>query len=146
MKKERMSEEGIRNNFSYSIALIRRSLADIGRKTMLYAVAVRLPDGTVHAEARRSRQPPYDHPYRGLSIGGWVFLWEAFSLLFFAGQETSNQLKRPTPAIGRESNLQVPLKRKRKPSTRSLDLFAYQPYLGLRPRLSRVSPGTICSP
>ena len=30
----------------------------------------------------------------GLSIGGWVFLWEAFSLFFFSGQEASNQLKR----------------------------------------------------
>jgi hypothetical protein len=94
-EKERLSEEGIRNNFSYSIALIRRSLADIRRKTMLYAVAafafltVRyMPKPGVPANLLTTILT------EGLSIGGWVFLWEAFSLLFFAGQETSNQLKR----------------------------------------------------
>jgi hypothetical protein len=29
----------------------------------------------------------------GISIGGWVFLWEAFSLSFFSGQEIHNRLK-----------------------------------------------------
>jgi hypothetical protein len=30
----------------------------------------------------------------GLSIGGWVFLWEAFSLFFFTRQKILIRLKR----------------------------------------------------
>lgn len=94
-EKERLSEEGIRNNFSYSIALLRRSLADIRRKTMIYAVAAfafltlrYMPKPGVPANLLTTILT------EGLSIGGWVFLWEAFSLFFFSGQETSGQLKR----------------------------------------------------
>ncbi|MGI6662911.1 MAG: hypothetical protein ACOX4B_05475 [Bacillota bacterium] len=94
-EKERLSEEGIRNNFSYSIALIRRSLADIRKKTMVYAVAA-----FAFLTVRYMSRPIVPANLlttiltEGLSIGGWVFLWEAFSLFFFAGQETSHQLKR----------------------------------------------------
>lgn len=94
-EKERLSKEGIRNNFSYSIALIRRSLADIRKKTMVYAVAA-FAFLTVRYMSRLGVPTNLLTTIltEGLSIGGWVFLWEAFSLFFFAGQETSNQLKR----------------------------------------------------
>lgn len=93
--KERLSVEGIRNNFAYTIALIRRALSDIRKKTIIYAVAalvfltLRYMSGVgVPANLMTTILT------EGLSIGGWVFLWEAFSLLFFSGQETNNQLKR----------------------------------------------------
>ncbi|HHT84856.1 MAG: hypothetical protein ACOX34_06305 [Bacillota bacterium] len=94
-EKEHLSAEGIRNNFSYTIALIRRSLADIRRKTMTYAVAA-----FAFLTLRYMSRPAAPTNLlttiliEGLSIGGWVFLWEAFSLFFFSGQETNNQLKR----------------------------------------------------
>ena len=93
-EKERLSIEGIRNNFAYTTALIRRSLSDIRKKTITYAVAA-----FVFLTLRYMSGPIVPTNIlttiliEGLSIGGWVFLWEAFSLLFFSGQETNNQLK-----------------------------------------------------
>ncbi|MGI6620971.1 MAG: hypothetical protein ACOX35_05925 [Bacillota bacterium] len=93
-EKERLSIEGIRNNFAYSVALIRKSLSEIRKKTIMYSVAA-----FVFLILRYMSGPIVPTNIlttimiEGLSIGGWVFLWEAFSLLFFSGQETSNQLK-----------------------------------------------------
>lgn len=92
-EKERLSIEGIRNNFSYTVALIRRNLAEIRKKTAIYVVAA------LAFLTLRYMRPGIPTNLittiltEGLSIGGWVFLWEAFSLLFFSGQDTSNQLK-----------------------------------------------------
>jgi len=93
-EKERLSIEGIRNNFAYSVALIRKSLSEIRKKTIMYSVAA-----FVFLILRYMSGPIVPTNIlttimiEGLSIGGWGFLWEAFSLLFFSGQETSNQLK-----------------------------------------------------
>ena len=82
-EKERLSIEGIRNNFAYTTALIRRSLSDIRKKTITYAVGA-----FVFLTLRYMSGPIVPTNIlttiliEGLSIGGWVFLWEAFSLLF----------------------------------------------------------------
>lgn len=93
--KESLSREGIRNNFDFTAHFIRKNLREIWQKIMIYVIAA----FAFLSVGYMSRQQPHPNMVttiltEGLSIGGWVFLWEAFSLFFFSGQEVNNRLKR----------------------------------------------------
>lgn len=93
--KEALSREGIRNNFDFISHFIRKDLEEIRQKAIIYLLAAFafLSVGYV------SRQYVVTNMVttvltEGVSIGGWVFLWESFSLFFFSGQEVHRRLKR----------------------------------------------------
>lgn len=94
-EKENLSREGIKNNFNFTIHSIRKSLAEIRQKTMVYMAAA-FAFLSVGYAAPRLAAPGWVTTIfaEGITIGGWVFLWEAFSLFFFSGQEIRSDLKR----------------------------------------------------
>lgn len=93
--KETRSKEGIKNNFDFTAHFINKELQEIWRKTMIYVVAA-LAFLSVGYISRQYVAPNLLTTIltEGVSIGGWVFLWEAFSLVFFSGQEVNRRLKR----------------------------------------------------
>jgi hypothetical protein len=93
--KESLSKEGLKNNFDFSVNSIRKNLIEIRQKTTIYVLTafafLSLGYAATHL-AGLGIVPTI--LTEGLSIGGWVFLWEAFSLFFFSGQEVRSRLKR----------------------------------------------------
>jgi hypothetical protein len=92
--KETRTIEGIKNNFSFTAHFIGKELEEIRRKVLRYAIAS-LAFLSIGYISRHYVDPNMFTTIltEGISIGGWVFLWEAFSLSFFSGQEIHNRLK-----------------------------------------------------
>jgi len=95
-KKEELTQTGIKNNFNFIIHFIRRNLRNDRRKIFIYIImsfsflimSYLLRKNVVGADMITSTV------VEGLFIGGWVFLWEAFSLFFFSSQEIKGRLNR----------------------------------------------------
>ncbi|MGE5580246.1 MAG: hypothetical protein ACM3WU_09410 [Bacillota bacterium] len=93
--KENLSREGIRNNFDFTIHSVRKSLMEVRQKTAVYMIAAFAFMSVGYASGRLAQLGWVTTILtEGISIGGWVFLWEAFSLFFFSGQEIRARLKR----------------------------------------------------
>jgi len=95
LAKEALTIQGIRNNFHFLEINLKRMVATNFRRILkymlmsfsflLFAYLVRKNDElsmllTILVE--------------GMFIGGWVFLWEAFTLVFFTGQDLASQRRR----------------------------------------------------
>lgn len=94
-EKETLSVEGLKNNFEFTIHSIRKKLAEIRQKTMVYVIAAfAFLSAGYAARGLANFGMVTTILTEGLTIGGWVFLWEAFSLFFFAGQEQHTRLKK----------------------------------------------------
>jgi len=94
-KKERLTEAGIRNNFEFLAHLVGRSLKFSRKKTMIYTV---MSFTFLFIAYSLQGDSISNHLFativlEGVFIGGWVFLWEAFSLVFIANQEVKKKLK-----------------------------------------------------
>lgn len=94
-KKEELTRTGIQNNFHFIIHFIKKELSQIGKKILMYIMM----SFVFLALAYMSRNHiPLNIVtttlLEGLFIGGWVFLWEAFSLFFFSRQEINTRLRR----------------------------------------------------
>lgn len=88
-EKEQRSKTGIINNFNVVLFLINKSLKKLYRQIALnilmssmFLIAAYFLRNTVHLEGMFS-----SIFVEGLYIGGWVLLWEAFSLFFFDSYE-----------------------------------------------------------
>jgi hypothetical protein len=94
-EKERLSKEGIANNFNFTALFIRKDLRDIRRKIATDVLAA-FSFLSVGYLSRQHTEPSLITTIllEGLSIGGWVFLWEAFSLFFFQAQDVLIRLRR----------------------------------------------------
>lgn len=93
--KESLSREGIKNNFDFTVHSIMKNLTEIRQKTMIYMISAFAFLSVGYASRRLADLGVVTTILtEGLSIGGWVFLWEAFSLFFFSGQEVRSRLKR----------------------------------------------------
>jgi len=94
-EKEKLSRVGIKNYFDYSVHFIRKELMQIRQKILLYIVMA-VAFLSVGYLSGQKAEPGFFTAIliEGLTVGGWVFLWEAFSLFFFARQEVSGRLKR----------------------------------------------------
>lgn len=93
-EKEGLSIAGIRNNFQSSILYTKKELSQNRKKTFEYVMLSVLFLLLAYFLGRFT----LDHVllkilYEGLFVGGWVFLWEAFSIIFFSDQELNAQLK-----------------------------------------------------
>ncbi|ERJ13168.1 hypothetical protein [Haloplasma contractile] len=96
-KKEKLTRIGIKNNFKFTLHFIRKELANYRKKILLYIIlsftfliSSYLTQKNVTLDLITSTL------LEGMFIGGWVFLWEAFSLFFFSSQETYVKLRRYT--------------------------------------------------
>jgi len=94
-EKEKLSRVGIKNYFDYSVHFIRKELLQIRQKIFFYIVMA-VAFLSVGYLSGQKAEPGFFTVIliEGLTVGGWVFLWEAFSLFFFARQEVSGRLKR----------------------------------------------------
>lgn len=94
-EKESLTRVGIKNNFSFIDHFIRKEIEQINKRIVFYIIAAFafLSVGYVSTE-RIIENIITTTLIEGLSIGGWVFLWEAFSLFFFSGQEVRSRQKR----------------------------------------------------
>lgn len=93
--KENLSREGLRNNFDFTIHSIKKTLTEVREKAVVYMIAAFAFLSVGYASEHLAQMGWVTTILsEGISIGGWVFLWEAFSLLFFSGQETRTKLKR----------------------------------------------------
>lgn len=94
-KKEDLTKIGIQNNFKFIIHFIKRRLHLIYRKIFSYMIMsfTFLTLGYLFRQ-NVSIDLVTTTLVEGMIIGGWVFLWEAFSLFFFSSQEIRGRLKR----------------------------------------------------
>ncbi len=93
-EKEDLSIVGLKNNFSFTLHFIRKEIEQIGKKIALYIImAVAFLSVGYLSGSQIKLNFLKTILKEGLSIGGWVFLWEAFSLFFFSRQEVYNRLK-----------------------------------------------------
>jgi hypothetical protein len=94
-EKEKLSRVGIKNYFDYSVHFIRKELNLIIEKIVLYIIMA-VAFLSVGYLSGKEAEPGFFTAIliEGLTVGGWVFLWESFSLFFFARQEVSGRLKR----------------------------------------------------
>lgn len=92
--KENLSRVGLKNNFDFTSHFIRKEIKQIGKKIILYIVMAVAFLSVSYLSGKRT-EPNFLTTIliEGLSIGGWVFLWEAFSLFFFSRQEVYSRLK-----------------------------------------------------
>lgn len=93
--KENLTRVAIINNFKFISHFIKRKLAVYRRKIIIYIIMSFI----FLSLAYLIKQYGYfkflmTTLVEGLYIGGWVFLWEAFSLFFFSSQETKAELNR----------------------------------------------------
>lgn len=93
--KENLTRVGLKNNFGFTAHFIRKEIDQIGKKIVFYIIIAFafLSFGYLSGQ-RVAPNVVTTIVIEGFSIGGWVFLWEAFSLFFFSRQEVLVRLKR----------------------------------------------------
>lgn len=96
--KKKESEEkvmqSIKNNFITTIHFIRKDLTQSFRKILLFIlVGFTLVIFAYMIKFNTSINLAFDVITEGLFIGGWVLLWEAFSLFFFSSYELRKKKK-----------------------------------------------------
>lgn len=92
--KENLSRVGIKNNFDFTSHFIRKEINQIGKRIILcIMMAIAFLSVGYLSGQRVETNVVTSILIEGLSIGGWVFLWEAFSLFFFSRQEVYSRLK-----------------------------------------------------
>jgi hypothetical protein len=84
---EEESRSGIENHFTFKLYLLRKELNKNNSRMLCFALIgfFLLGIATIYPDNPNRVFPSvFD---QALLIGGWVFLWEAFSLLFFTNRE-----------------------------------------------------------
>lgn len=93
-KKEAKSKKALKNNFKMELYFIKKKLNRIYRRAVTYIMfglifllaAYFLPETA-------GNKLLYSLFMEGIFIGGWVFLWEAFSQIFFTSHEVRKRRK-----------------------------------------------------
>ncbi|TFB19593.1 hypothetical protein E3U55_10565 [Filobacillus milosensis] len=93
-KREKNIEQGIRNYFHYNLFLTRKEFTQKRKRALLYIVFsflftlvsffVQYVDNDMFA---------YKFVSLSLTVGGWVFMWEAFSMLFINSSDLRRKRK-----------------------------------------------------
>jgi hypothetical protein len=87
-EKEQKSMIAIKNNFKIAIFFINRKLSKGYRKMFIYVILSLIFITLAYMLRITEELPLLSSILReGLFIGGWVFLWEAFSLMTFTTHE-----------------------------------------------------------
>lgn len=94
-QKQENSITGLRNNFRNTIHFINRTLSTNNRKSILYALL-----GLIFIVLSTIFEQFLPETFfftvlaQGIFVGGWVLLWEAFSLFIFVSYEHRDRRKR----------------------------------------------------
>jgi hypothetical protein len=93
--KEGLTRDGVINNFNFIVHFTRNELINNRKKIFMYIMMsfFFLSMASI-VRQQASLGVLSSIAIEGMFIGGWVFLWEAFSLFFFVRQETVTRLKR----------------------------------------------------
>ena len=95
IERQESSITGLRNNFKYVIHFINRTLSTNNRKSILYAL---LGLSFIVLSTIFEQFLPETFFFtvlaQGIFVGGWVLLWEAFSLFLFVSYEHRDRRKR----------------------------------------------------
>jgi len=93
-EKENLSRVGIKNNFDFASHFIEKEINQISKKIILYIIMAIAFLSVGYLSMQKVKPNVVTNILtEGLSIGGWVFLWEAFSLFFFSRQEVQSRQK-----------------------------------------------------
>ncbi|MDF2699786.1 MAG: hypothetical protein K0Q49_1342 [Haloplasmataceae bacterium] len=93
--KEALTKAGIINNFSFILHFIKKELRSNRKKILMYIMmSFSFLTSSQLANQYFELGLLTTTIAEGLFIGGWVFLWEAFSIFFFSSQETNSRYKR----------------------------------------------------
>ncbi len=96
-KKEELTEAGIKNNFKFIIHFIKRNLAENRKKIFIYIIMSLILLSIGYITKQQVPVDVFTTTFEEIFfIGGWVFLWEAFSIFSFSSQQTRVRLKRYT--------------------------------------------------
>jgi len=92
--KENLTRVGIKNNFNFTAHFIGKEIRQINKKIFFYIIIAFAFLVIGYLSKEKVAENVFTTTLiEGLSIGGWVFLWEAFSLFFFSRQEVYARLK-----------------------------------------------------
>ncbi|WP_025435829.1 hypothetical protein [Peptoclostridium acidaminophilum] len=94
-KKEKLTQEAIKNNFEFLTHLESKDLRQRNKKSAIYVVMafVFLSAAYTLQDTGISENVLMSILLEGIFIGGWVFLWEAFSLVFIYNQDVRRNLR-----------------------------------------------------
>jgi hypothetical protein len=86
--REHRTMNGLRTFFSYMVLIYKKDLRVLSQKALMYFVtSIVLIVGSLYTSARFPSDLFFKTLVEGLSIGGWVFLWEAIVLSFFKSRK-----------------------------------------------------------
>ncbi|WP_261132304.1 hypothetical protein [Bacillus sp. Marseille-Q3570] len=89
---EKTIVQGIRNYFDYNYHIMKKKLEERWRKTLLYVlISVLFTAASLYFKNTMESEMVDHIILQGLTVGGWVFLWNAFSMLFI---QSSDLLKK----------------------------------------------------
>ncbi|MTI80890.1 MAG: hypothetical protein FH758_08405 [Firmicutes bacterium] len=93
--REKNIEEGIRNYFSYCLHITMNRFHERRKRTALYVlVSLIFTMMSLYFRSIVDNEIVYELVLLSLTVGGWVFLWEAFSLLFIQSSDLWKKKKR----------------------------------------------------
>lgn len=93
-EKEGLSIAGIQNNFQFQALYTKKELTQNRKKSFQYVLLSMIFLLSAYFLGKLALDHVvYKIAMEGLFIGGWVFLWEAFSIVFFSDQELHQHLK-----------------------------------------------------
>ena len=86
--RERRTINGLRTFFSYMVLFYKKDLRVLSQKALLYFLtAIVLIVLSLYTSSHFPSDLFFKTLVEGLSIGGWVFLWEAIVLCFFKSRK-----------------------------------------------------------
>src|SRR5699024_10769946 len=84
----------IRNHFNYRFHFIKKKMKFDRKKIMIYIIAsLFLSFSAFYLPTIMGKGIFQKVLFQGIQLGGWVFLWEAFTLFFLNGGETRRNLR-----------------------------------------------------
>lgn len=85
---EKKIKKGIRNYFTYSLFITKKKFSTRRKRTFSFiGFSLVFTLLSVYFQSMETNKVIYELGLLGLTVGGWVFLWEAFSLLFIQSSD-----------------------------------------------------------
>jgi hypothetical protein len=99
--REHRTMNGLKTYFSYMIFLYRKDLKILGQKALVYFVtSILFLISSLYLSSVFPVGIFFKTIVEGLSIGGWVFLWEAIVLAFFKSRKIRIRRRRYRRLLG----------------------------------------------
>lgn len=92
-KTESEAKIGLQNYFGFMIALEKKSMFSIRRKAAQYGILAMFFLTMAYLMEHGQLSLPIKILKEGIFVGGWVFAWEVFSILFFDSREVKKKEK-----------------------------------------------------